>query len=186
MEAVVPAHVSESIRARPAAAAAVAVATLGAATIAGAWFFQYALGLQPCPLCLEQRTPYYIAIPLAVIVAVAALRHAPRAVVAGGLVVIALAMLWGAGLGVYHAGVEWHWWPGPQDCSGPVTSFGSARDLLKQIQSTSVVRCDEAAWRFLGLSLAGYNVLIALAMVALATWGAAATLRGGKRRQDAS
>jgi disulfide bond formation protein DsbB len=186
MDAVVPAHVTDSVRARPAAAAAIAVAALGAATIAGAWFFQYVVGLQPCPLCLEQRTPYYVAIPLAVIVALAALRRAPRAVLAGGLVVIALAMLGGAGLGVYHAGVEWHWWPGPQDCSGPVASFGSARDLLKQIQSTSVVRCDEAAWRFLGLSLAGYNVLIALAMAALASWGAAATLRGGKWRQHAS
>jgi disulfide bond formation protein DsbB len=186
MDAVVPAHVTESVRTRPAAAAAIAVAALGAATIAGAWFFQYVVGLQPCPLCLEQRTPYYVAIPLAAIVAVAALRRAPRAVVAGGLVAIALAMLCGAGLGVYHAGVEWHWWPGPQDCSGPVASFGSARDLLQRIQSTSVVRCDEAAWRFLGLSLAGYNVLIALAMAALASWGAAATLRGGTWRQDAS
>jgi disulfide bond formation protein DsbB len=174
------AHVIESIRARPAAAAAVAVAAVGAATILGAWFFQYVLGLQPCPLCLEQRTPYFIAIPLAVIIAVAALRGAPRAVLAGGLVAVALAMLWGVGLGIYHSGVEWHWWPGPQDCSGPITNFGSARDLLKQIQSTSVVRCDEAAWRFLGLSLAGYNVLIALAMVAVASWGAAATLRAGK------
>jgi disulfide bond formation protein DsbB len=174
------AHVTESIHSRPAAAAAVVVAAIAAATILGAWFFQYVLGLQPCPLCLEQRTPYYVAIPLAVIIAVAGLRGAPRAVIAGGLVVVVLVMLWGAGLGIYHSGVEWHWWPGPQDCSGPITNFGSARDLLKQIQSTSVVRCDEAAWRFLGLSLAGYNVLIALAMMAIASSGAAATLRAGK------
>jgi len=177
------AHLSESIRARPAAAAAVAVAALGAATILGAWFFQDVVGLNPCPLCLEQRTPYYVAVPLAVIVAIAARRGAARPVLAGGLVALALVMLWGAGLGVYHAGVEWHWWAGPQDCSGPVTSFGSARDLLKQIQSTSVVRCDEAARRFLGLSLAGYNVLIALAMAMIASWGAAATMGATKLGQ---
>jgi disulfide bond formation protein DsbB len=171
------ADISQSVAAKAAISAALAVAALGAATILGAWYFQYFLGLQPCPLCLEQRVPYFIAIPLAVAVAAAAWRGAPRLLLAGGLVAVALAMLWGAGLGVYHAGAEWHWWAGPQDCSGPMNSFGSARDLLKQIQSTSVVRCDEASWRFLGLSLAGYNVLIALAMAAIALWGAAATVR---------
>jgi disulfide bond formation protein DsbB len=34
-----------------------------------------------------------------------------------------------------------------------------------------VIRCDEVQWRFLGLSLAGYNVLISLLMAAIAAWG---------------
>jgi disulfide bond formation protein DsbB len=34
-----------------------------------------------------------------------------------------------------------------------------------------VIRCDEVQWRFLGLSLAGYNVLISLLMAAIAVWG---------------
>ena len=73
---------------------------------------------------------------------------------------------------VNHAGVEWKFWPGPADCSGPVTSLGRASDLMKQLQNVSVMRCDEAAWRFLGLSLAGYNVLISAALAAIAIWGA--------------
>ena len=119
----------------------------GAATILGALVFQYGLGLAPCPLCLEQRIPYYVAIPLAVVVAIAALRGAPRPLVQAGLGLIALAMLFGAGLALYHAGIEWKWWPGPQDCSGPLTPLGS-RGLLEQLQSVNVVRCDEAPWRF--------------------------------------
>ena len=158
------------IHANPAAAAALIVALGGAATILGALVFQYGLGLAPCPLCLEQRIPYYVAIPLAVVVAVAALRGAPRALVRAGLGVIALAMLLGAGLALYHAGVEWKWWPGPQDCSGPLTPLGS-RGLLEQLQTVDIVRCDEAAWRFLGLSLAGWNVLISAALAAIALWG---------------
>ena len=55
-------------RSRPLAAAAAAIAALGAAAILGAWFFQFGLGLKPCPLCLEQRYAYYFAIPLAVMV----------------------------------------------------------------------------------------------------------------------
>jgi len=85
---------------------------------------------------------------------------------------IAAAMLWNAGLGVYHSGIEWHWWPGPQDCSGTGPNLTGGGSLLEQMQNTRVVRCDEAAWRFLGLSLAGYNVLISLALAAIAGWAA--------------
>src|SRR5690349_16758100 len=159
-----------SIESKPVAAAALAVAIVGAATILGAYFFQYVLGYAPCPLCLEQRIPYYVAIPIAVIVAIAAWRRAARALVAGGLAVLMVAMLIGAALAVYHAGVEWKWWQGPQDCSGPLNPLGSG-NLLNDLQSVRVVRCDEAAWRFLGLSLAGYNVIISLALAAIAAWG---------------
>ena|SRR5436305_5952227 len=156
----------------PAAGAAIAIAVIGAAAILGAFFFQYVLGLAPCPLCLDQRIAYYFSIPLAILIAVAAARGAARPLLMIGLALIALAMLANAGLGVYHAGVEWKFWPGPADCSGPVTSLGRASDLMKQLQNVSVVRCDEAAWRFLGLSLAGYNVLISAALAAIAIWGA--------------
>ena len=165
-----------SWRANPAAAAALTVALVGAATIAGAWFFELAIKLKPCPMCLEQRWPYYIGVPLALIVALAAWRNAPRAIVAGGLVALALLMLWGAYLGVFHAGVEWKLWPGPAECSGPA-ALGPAMDFMKRLQNVNVVRCDEAAWRFLGLSLAGYNALISLALAAIALFGANAAAR---------
>ena len=156
------------------ATAAIAAAGIAAATILGAYFFEYVLHYQPCPLCLDQRIPYYVAIPVAAAVAVAAHAGAPRLLLAGGLVVVAVAMLIGGGLGVYHSGVEWRWWAGPSDCSGPLAGFGSAGGLLQTIESTPVVRCDEAAWRLFGLSLAGYNVLISLAVAGIALWGAAA------------
>jgi disulfide bond formation protein DsbB len=153
------------------ATASMVIAVVAAATILGAWFFEYVLGLSPCPLCLEQRIPYHVAIPLAVLVAIAATVRAPRKLLVIGLVIILLAMLFGAGLGIYHAGIEWHWWPGPEECSGPVAELGSAGTLLERMQETRVVRCDEAPWRFLGLSLAGYNVIISLGLAAVAIWG---------------
>jgi disulfide bond formation protein DsbB len=159
------------------AIAAIAAAAIAAATILGAYFFEYVLDYQPCPLCLMQRIPYYVAIPVAVAVAIAAQLGAPRRVLAGGLLVVAIAMLVGAGLGAYHAGVEWKLWAGPSDCSGPINSFGRAGNLLQTIETTPVVRCDEAAWRLLGLSLAGYNVLISIAIAGVALWGAAASMR---------
>jgi disulfide bond formation protein DsbB len=170
---------TNTIRARPVAAAASTVAVVGAAAILGAWFFQYGLGLKPCPLCLEQRYPYYFAIPLAVMVLLGDHAGARRKVLIAALAAIALGMLWNAGLGVYHAGVEWKLWAGPQECSGALEGLGSAGSLRDKLQSISVVRCDEAAWRFLGLSLAGYNVLISLALAAIAAWGALTEWRSG-------
>jgi disulfide bond formation protein DsbB len=164
-------------RSRPAVAAAVLVAAGGAATILGAYYFQYVMGLRPCPLCLEQRIAYYVSIPLAVVVAVAAGRGAPRGVAAAGLGAIALAMLFNSGFALFHAGIEWKWWPGPQECSGPLTDLSTGSDLLSSLTNLTIVRCDEAQWRFLGLSLAGYNVLISLALAAIAAWGAAAVWR---------
>ena len=163
-------------RANPAATAALIVALAGAATLAGAWFLELVVKLKPCPLCLEQRVPYYIGVPLALIVALAAWRKAPRAVVIAGLVALALLMLWGAYLGVFHAGVEWKLWTGPAECSG-AAELGPATDFLKRLQTINITRCDEASWRFLGLSLAGYNALISLALAAIALWGARSPAR---------
>ena len=159
------------VRTRPLVAAATAIAAVGAATILGAWFFQYALGYKPCPLCLEQRYAYYFAIPLAVMVVMGDQVGAQRKVLIAALAVIAAGMLWNAYLGVYHSGVEWKWWPGPTDCSGALENLGTAGNLASTLETMKVIRCDEAAWRFLGLSLAGYNALISLTLAAVAIWG---------------
>ena len=161
-------------RTEPIGTAATAIAAIGLAAILGAYFFQYVVGLPPCSLCLEQRIAYYVAIPLAAMVLLGLSVGSSRKVLMLALFAIAAAMLWNAGLGVYHSGVEWRWWPGPQDCSGAVPNFTVGGSLIEQMNKTRVVRCDEAAWRFLGLSLAGYNVLISLALAVIALWGVAA------------
>ncbi len=163
--------------ASPALAASSAITLIAAATIAGAWFFQLVLEILPCPLCLEQRYAYYAAIPLGVLTAFAARAGAPRPLLLLGLALLCLATLANAGLGAYHSGVEWGFWKGPTDCSGPVVNLGSASDLFSRLDKVKVVRCDEVQWRFLGLSLAGYNVLISLAMAAIAAWGFLRTAR---------
>ncbi|KRR16800.1 disulfide bond formation protein DsbB [Bradyrhizobium lablabi] len=161
----------------PAVVAALAVAVVAAATLAGAWFFQLVLDIRPCPLCLEQRYAYYLAVPLGLLVAFAASRGAPRQVVLAGFAMLLLAALANAWLGGYHAGVEWQFWQGPTDCSGPVVDLGSAGTLLQRLDTVKVIRCDEVQWRFLGLSLAGYNVLISMLMALIALWGIVAAKR---------
>src|ERR1700723_2609860 len=95
---------NEQIRRDPAAAAALVVFVGSAATILGAWYFQYVLKLLPCPLCLEERLPYHIVIPLSLLLAIAAIVRAPRALIIVGFLAIVAAMLCSAALGAYHAG----------------------------------------------------------------------------------
>jgi disulfide bond formation protein DsbB len=168
----VPTSAPVQVASNPALVAAIAVGLIALATLAGAWFFQLVLDIRPCPLCLEQRYAYYLTIPLAVLVAIAAARDAPRGLLVTGLVLLALAALANAVLGGYHAGVEWKLWQGPTDCSGPVVDLGKAGSLLERLSTVKVIRCDEVQWRFVGLSLAGYNVLISLLMAAIALRGA--------------
>jgi disulfide bond formation protein DsbB len=133
-----------------------------AALLIAAFGFQYLGGLAPCPLCIWQRWPH----AAAVVVALAGVslfwrRHRAVAVL-GGLV-----MLSSAGLGLYHAGIEQGWWPGPAGCAVPDPSGVSAEELLSRIMETPMVRCDEIAWDFLGLSMAAWNALASLALAAL-------------------
>jgi disulfide bond formation protein DsbB len=161
----------------PALTASLAVTIIAAATLAGAWFFQLVLEILPCELCLKQRYAYYLAVPLGALVAMAAARGAPRPLLLAGLAILALAALGNAGLGAYHAGVEWHFFQGPTDCTGQVGNLGSAGNLLDRLDTVKVIQCDEVQWRFLGLSLAGYNVLISLLMAAIAAIGFARTVK---------
>lgn len=139
--------------------AALGAAAGSALLLAGALAFQYVGGLAPCPLCIWQRWPHGIAIALGALVLLTGQRW-PAALGA-------LAMLTGAAIGVYHAGIERRWWPGPDTCTAPSTADVSAEDLLAQILETPVVLCDEVAWSFLGVSMAGWNALASLALAAV-------------------
>lgn len=143
------------------------------ATLAGALFFEMVVNLPPCPLCLEQRVPYYLVAPAAGLLGFVASRGTPACVARGGLLALAALMGWGMSMGIYHAGAEWAFWPGPNTCATvPAAPITSTTGLLAQMRETRVVDCTVAAWRFLGLSLAGWNVVVAGFLAAVALWGA--------------
>ena len=147
--------------------AALAVFVLSLATITGAWGFELIGGYWPCPLCLKQRWAYYAVVPLSLLLIIAASPDR-KGLVRWGLVLCGLAMLANAALGVYHSGVEWKLWAGPQTCAGGAGLSGGLPDL----SNTRVVSCDEAQWRFAGLSFAGWNVVVSLIIAFAAFYGA--------------
>ncbi len=149
-----------------------------AAVILGALAFEHIGGLPPCPLCLEQRYAYYAGIPALFLALVLLAAGWPRAA-AAVLCLVAAAFLANAGLGAYHAGVEWKLWPGPDTCSGIAAPLGGGKGgILGQLSATRVIRCDEAPWQLFGISLAGWNALASLMLAAGAVSAALRALRG--------
>lgn len=146
------------------------------AAILGALAFEHIGGYAPCPLCLEQRYAYYVGVPALFVglVMVSAGFTRPAAVLFG---LAALAFLANGALGVYHAGAEWRFWPGPDSCTGTQGLTTSAGNLLETLKETTVVRCDEPALRIFGLSLAGWNVVVCLVLVVLSARAAMDSLR---------
>jgi disulfide bond formation protein DsbB len=149
------------------------VFAVGAATIAGAWGFELIGGFVPCKLCLEERLPYYVGLPMALAALLAALAGAKPTVVRMFLIVAGLVFAINVYLGTYHAGAEWGLWQGPADCgaggAGPATS---ANDLLAQLKGIRIVSCSEASWRLFFLSFAGWNAVVSLFLAVVALWGA--------------
>jgi len=149
-----------------------AMLAIAAATILGALAFEHIGGYLPCALCLMQRTPYYIGVPLAAVALGAVGLKAPRLALVALFAAFALLMFYGAGLGAYHAGVEWGFWEGPAACAGTTADPASVEDLFTQLQTTHAPSCTEATWRLVGLSFAGWNVLVSALLVALGLYGA--------------
>lgn len=151
---------------------------VSAHALAAAWAFELIGGYVPCPLCLAQRVPYYVALPLLAVTIVAADRRWPACVVRGALAIAGLLFLYGLSLAVQQSGAEWGFWDGPKDCAqaaGPGPA--AVGDLLKGLGSTVIVSCTEVRWRFLGLSFAGWNAVVMVTAASFAFSGAFARER---------
>jgi disulfide bond formation protein DsbB len=148
-------------------AAALFTGSVSLALLIGALVFQYVWDYPPCEICHWQRWPHILA---AVVGLGGGLLLAARilpARAASTFAWLAIAAIAAAGaLGVYHSGIEWGWWEGPAACTGTGSVFtpGSGADFTP----FRFIRCDEAAWRFLGISLAGYNAIISFCVAAVA------------------
>ena len=163
-----------SISRPPAHLVALALGLLSLALMLGALGFEYLGGYPPCEICMWQRYPHVAAIVVGL--------GGGLAVVAGRLgsglgrlfAELAMVLVAISGLiGVYHAGVEWHFWAGPAACTGHAFQYTGTLDL-----NAHIVQCDTAAWRLFGISMAGYNALISLGAAGLA---ALALMRSQKK-----
>ena len=123
-------------------------------------------GYAPCTLCLRQREVYWVAGGVALAGFIAT--RLPSLAKLRWLFDAALAIIFLVGMGtaIYHSGAEWKWWPGPTTCSGGGSvNLDSLAAIANGTAKIKPPACDQAAWRFLGLSMAGWNALISLKLV---------------------
>lgn len=160
--------------------AAVLVVAVSVFALGAAFAFQYVGGLAPCVLCIWQRYPYAVAIALgALAFLLAGKPQAARALIA----LAGLALLADAAIAGFHVGVEQKWWAGTAECGGNLAAGVSVEDLKQQLLAAPVVRCDEVAWSLFGISMAGYNFLIAAASgIAALAWALAWAARHKETR----
>jgi disulfide bond formation protein DsbB len=148
--------------------------------LGAAFAFQLVGGLQPCELCIWQRYPYAVVIGLAGVGIGLARAGVERRILTALLALCGLTFLIGAGIALFHVGVEQKWWEGTSACVGTVSGAGSIEDLRERLLAAPVVRCDEPAWSLFGISMAGYNLLLSLALGLAGLYGA--RLLGAGRR----
>ena len=154
--------------------AAAALFMLATAVIVGALVFEHVLKFEPCALCYQQRWPWYAAASGGLLLALFASKGDVRPA-RFGLLLIGIVMLGSFAFGLWHAGIELKWWPGPKGCTGGVPLSGGLPDLSRR-----VVMCDRAPLRILGLSFAGWNAVLSAAAAVIAFSG----LSGPARADD--
>ncbi|MEP0521661.1 MAG: disulfide bond formation protein B [Hyphomicrobiales bacterium] len=140
---------------------------LALGAIGSAWGFQLIGGYVPCALCLEQREPYYLGIPILLLAVILTIAKPHLWLVRLLYVAFAIVIAYGFYLAVYHAGAEWELWLGPSDCGGTPAVLTDTTDLLAQLETVKIISCTEAAARFLGLSFAGWNAVATLVLAVL-------------------
>ena len=155
-----------------------AVGLASLAMLAAAFTAQYLFGLEPCVLCLYQRVHYGATAVLAVVgVSLAGEGRMPGMIV--GL--CGVVFLTGAGLALYHVGVEQHWWGSIAACGGG----GVRGDItLEQLRAGLAAKppkpCDQVDWTFFGVSLAGFNALASLGLAVFSLAAARTLIRRGR------
>ena len=150
---------------------------LGAALLS-----QYWGGLAPCELCLLQRWPWAAAIAISLVALVAG----GRPVLPWAALVLAVVFALSAAFAFYHVGVEQHWFAGPSACTASGGGAMTLEDMKRQILGTAPVLCDRVQWSLFGVSLAGWNLLASLGMVAICTGTFRRTRRPASQRSVAA
>jgi disulfide bond formation protein DsbB len=142
---------------RPGIDAARWIALLLPIGLAGGAHLSQAFGLVPCEMCWWQRWPHYAAIVVAALSFVVPGRVARTAFVLFAGVLVAVS----GAIGVFHAGVEYHWWQGITGCTAHATA-GDPMAMLDEALRRPLIRCDVPQWTLFGISLAGFNAIFSL------------------------
>ncbi|WP_339777885.1 disulfide bond formation protein B [uncultured Thalassospira sp.] len=152
---------SYSRRRSPSSTPALFLVLVSAGSLGFAFYAQYIQKLLPCLLCLYQRVPYYSVLGLALV----SLLFLRQPGISRGLIYLCgLAFAIGAGIALYHVGVQELWWDGPEMCGGLQSGASNIADLKAQLLAQPIVRCDKIEWKLFGITMPTVNLFFSIAM----------------------
>jgi disulfide bond formation protein DsbB len=125
-------------------------------SLSTAYFIQYVLGHKPCNLCIIERIPYIVSI---ILISLFFITGKFEKII---LIIVLLFFLFGAVVSFYHFGIEQGFFSESLVCNLGETGNLSKKDLLKQLENSSIVSCKDVTFSFLGISLATINTIISL------------------------
>ncbi len=157
------------------------------ALLAGAHLFEKFGGLAPCILCLNQREAHWTALGVAAAGLGAARLFKSNLAAAAAVGAAALVYAVSTGLAFYHTGVEYGYWPGPAICAAGEGAILDLDNLASSLtQKADAPSCSDVQWRFLGVSMAGYNLLASAGLFALTLFAAVTETQAAKRTRRGS
>lgn len=159
---------------------------VSAALLAAAHISEQVFGLAPCVLCLDQREAHWAALGVAAGGLIAARFFKAQLGASAAVGAAALVYAVSAGLAFFHTGVEYGFWPGPALCSGGGAAATLTVDAISAALDgpVSAPACDDVQWSLLGISMAGYNMLISAGLFALTLAAALSETRRIKRNRN--
>tara|TARA_B110000971_G_C19908950_1_gene453608 strand:- start:83 stop:559 length:477 start_codon:yes stop_codon:yes gene_type:complete len=125
-------------------------------SLSAAYFIQYLLGYKPCNLCLIERIPYFAAV---ILVSFIFIINRFEKIIS---IIVLLFFLFGAVVSFYHFGIEQGFFSESLVCNLGKADNLSKEELLKQLESSSIVSCKDVTFAFLGISLATINTIISM------------------------
>ena len=121
-----------------------------------AYFIQYALGHEPCNLCIIERIPYIAGI---ILISLIFILNKYQKIISS---LILIFFIFGAVVSFYHFGIEQGFFSESLICELTNSEALNKEELLNQLKKAEIVSCKEVTFRFLGLSLATINTIISL------------------------
>ena len=121
-----------------------------------AYFIQYALGHKPCNLCLIERIPYIASVILISLIFI--INKFEKMI----FIIVLLFFIFGAVVSFYHFGIEQGFFSESLVCDLENNINLSKEQLLKELESSSIVSCKNVTFRVFGFSLATINTIISI------------------------
>ena len=130
-------------------------------------YLEFFEGVEPCKLCVYQRFPYFIVVLLALSFLLINNKSFKKITFLFYILIFASSVI----MSVHHFGVEKGFWSSLSSCETNFKSLSNSNDLKEYLLNKNYISCEDVSFKFLGISLAGYNIILSFLLLILSITG---------------